>query len=72
MYRRVRPGDLATPENAQSFIETMFYSPKRYDLGKVGRYKINKRLEIDVENNAENRVLRPADVVEIVKEIIRT
>ena len=71
VYKRIRPGDLATPENAKTFLEAIFYSPKRYDLGKVGRYKLNKRLALDVANEAENRVMRPEDIVEIVKEIIR-
>jgi DNA-directed RNA polymerase subunit beta len=70
VYKRIRPGDLATPENARTFIEAIFYSPKRYDLGHVGRYKINKRLNLDIPNNTENRILRPSDIVEIVKEII--
>jgi DNA-directed RNA polymerase subunit beta len=70
VYKRIRPGDLATPENAQAFLEALFFSAKRYDLGNVGRYKLNKRLGVDIENNRENRVLRPQDIVEIVKEII--
>jgi DNA-directed RNA polymerase subunit beta len=44
VYKRIRPGDLATPETAKSFIEAMFFNLKRYDLGKVGRYKMNLRL----------------------------
>lgn len=71
VYKRIRPGDLATPENARAFLEAIFYSPKRYDLGAVGRYKINKRLGLNVPNNAANRILKPGDIVEIVKEIIR-
>jgi len=71
VYKRIRPGDLATPENAQAFLEALFYSPKRYDLGHVGRYKLNKRLGLDIPNNRDNRVLRPQDIVDIVKEIIR-
>ena len=70
VYKRIRPGDLATPENAQAFLEAIFFSPKRYDLSKVGRYKLNKRLNLDVPNTPENRILRPQDVVEIIKEII--
>ncbi|MBU6389050.1 DNA-directed RNA polymerase subunit beta, partial [Patescibacteria group bacterium] len=70
VYKRIRPGDLATPENAQAFLEAIFFSPKRYDLGKVGRYKLNRRLKLEVENTPENRVLRPQDIVEIIKEII--
>jgi DNA-directed RNA polymerase subunit beta len=71
VYKRIRPGDLATPDNARTFLEGLFFSPKRYDLGGVGRYKINKRLGLNVPSDREHRVLRPEDVVEIVKEIIR-
>ena len=70
VYKRIRPGDLATAENARAFLEAIFFSPKRYDLSRVGRYKLNRRLGLDIENTAENRVLRPQDIVEIVKEII--
>ena len=71
VYKRIRPGDLATPENAQAFLEALFYSAKRYDLGHVGRYKLNKRLGLDVPNDRDGRILRPQDIVEIIKEIIR-
>ena len=71
VYKRIRPGDLANAETAKSFLDAMFYNPKRYDLGKVGRYKINQRLALDVKDETNNRVLRIDDVVEVVKEIIR-
>lgn len=70
-YKRIRPGDLATAESAKQFIEAMFFNPKRYDLGRVGRYKINQRLGVNVENTAENRILRKDDLVAVVREIIR-
>lgn len=71
VYKRIRPGDLATPETAKSFLEAMFFNPKRYDLGKVGRYKINQRLGIDASQTLKNRILRVEDVIETVREIIR-
>ncbi|HSX41579.1 MAG TPA: DNA-directed RNA polymerase subunit beta [Candidatus Saccharimonadales bacterium] len=71
VYRRIRPGDLATVENSRTLIEGMFFDPKRYDFSKVGRYKINKRLNLNVKNTFENRIFRREDLVEIVKEIIR-
>ena len=71
VYRRIRPGDLATVDNARSLIENVFFNFKRFDLSRVGRYKMNKRLDIDVANVAENRVMRLDDLVAIVKEIIR-
>ena len=71
VYRRIRPGDLATVENSKTLIEGMFFDPKRYDFSKVGRYKLNKRLALDVPNTYENRIFRREDLVAIVKEIIR-
>ncbi len=71
VYRRIRPGDLATQDNSKSLIESMFFDFKRYDFSKVGRYKLNKRLNLDVPNTVENRVLRREDIVAIVSEIIR-
>ena len=71
VYRRLRPGDLATIDNARSLIESMFYTYKRFDFSRVGRYKINQRLDLDVENTLENRVMRLEDMVAILAEIIR-
>ncbi len=71
VYRRIRPGDLATVENSKSLIESMFFDFKRYDFSKVGRYKINKRLGLDVPNTAQYRTLRREDLVAIVSEIIQ-
>lgn len=71
VYRRLRPGDLATVDNAKSLIENMFYNYKRFDFSRVGRYKINKRLNLDVPNTSENRILRLEDLEAIIAEIIR-
>jgi DNA-directed RNA polymerase subunit beta len=71
VYRRLRPGDLATVDNARELIQRMFFDFKRFDFSRVGRYKINQRLSLDVANTAENRVMRIDDLVAIIKEIIR-
>ncbi len=71
IYKRIRPGDMATADNAKQLIEGMFYKFDRYDLGKVGRHKINQRLKIDVADTVENRVFRAEDFILTVKEIIR-
>jgi DNA-directed RNA polymerase subunit beta len=71
VYRRLRPGDLATVDNARSLLENMFYNYKRFDFSRVGRYKINKRLNLDVPNVAENRVMRLEDLIAIIAEVIR-
>ncbi|MFZ2969858.1 MAG: DNA-directed RNA polymerase subunit beta [Minisyncoccia bacterium] len=71
VYKRIRPGDLATADNARQLIEGMFFKFDRYDLGKVGRHKINQRLKIKLEDKVENRVFQPDDLILAVKEIIK-
>ena len=71
VYKRVRPGDLATEENAKQMIDSMFFDFNRYDFGAVGRYRLNQRLNVDRKNTPENRVLNIEDFVLILKEIIR-
>jgi len=70
-YRRLRPGDLATVDNARQMIERMFFDFKRFDYSRVGRFKINQRLGLDVANTAENRIFQMSDLVAIIREIIR-
>ena len=67
IYKRIRPGDLATPENAKSLIDSMFNRLDRYNLSAVGRYKMNQRLKIGSE---ESKLLRIDDLVKVIKEII--
>ncbi|MGC9048734.1 MAG: DNA-directed RNA polymerase subunit beta [Patescibacteria group bacterium] len=81
IYRKIRPGELATPDNAKSLIQAMFFNPNRYDLSPVGRYKINQRYKLLAEqgkwpfgtkiSETTARVLRPEDLVAIISEIIR-
>ncbi|MFH1145970.1 MAG: DNA-directed RNA polymerase subunit beta [bacterium] len=71
VYKRLRPGDIGTVENAKALVRSTFFDYDRYDFDKVGRYKINQRFGFDVANTPENRVLRNEDFVAIVKEIIR-
>ena len=67
-YKRLRPGDPPTLDNARSLVNSLFFNPRRYDLGKVGRYKLNKRLGLDV--TLTQRVLAKEDLVAIVRRII--
>ena len=71
VYRKLRPGDLATVENAKSMIERTFFDKKRYDYSNVGRFKINRRLHFNTPNEPEFRTLQMKDVVAIIAEIIR-
>ena len=67
VYKKVRPGELATIDSARYLISNMFFNPDRYNLAKAGRYKINQRLKRD----GKSLVLEKEDVLAIVKEIIR-
>ena len=72
VYRRIRPGDLASVENARQLIYSMFFRFDRYDFGRVGRYKLNRRFSLDLPSNKkEYRILRKEDLVLIIKEVIR-
>ncbi len=78
LYKRLRPGDPPTLENARGLLESLLFSPRRYDLAKVGRYKLNKNLwEKDPRPEARAaapdqkvRVLRPDDIFKIVERLI--
>jgi len=68
-YRRLRPGDPPNADNARSLLNSLFFNFRRYDLGKVGRYKVNKRLGLQTDITV--RILTPWDLVEIVREMVR-
>jgi DNA-directed RNA polymerase subunit beta len=72
VYRRIRPGDLASVDNARQLIHSMFFRFDRYDFGRVGRYKLNRRFNLNLPTNKKDyRILRKEDLVLIIKEIIR-
>jgi DNA-directed RNA polymerase subunit beta len=68
IYRKLRPGDPPNIENAKKLLKSLFFDPLRYDLGEVGRYKLNKRLGLEI---AEDQLaLTREDIAEIVRHII--
>ena len=71
IYKRIRPGDLATVENARDLIMKMFFSFERYDLGRVGRYKINHRFSLNFPVTKEHRTLKRDDIIAVLREIIK-
>jgi len=71
VYKRLRPGDLATEENAKQMIDAMFFNFERYDFGAVGRYRLNQRLSVERADTEENRILNTEDLVLIIGEVIR-
>jgi len=72
VYKRIRPGDLATADNAKQMIESMFFDFERYDAGRVGRYKMNRRFDLNHPFTKKFRVLRAEDVVLTIKKIIKS
>src|SRR5206468_3927338 len=68
IYRRLRPGDPPTVANARALLKRLFFDPKKYDLGRVGRYKLNQKLGIDVDLN--ERILTDRDFIAAIKYLI--
>ncbi len=69
IYRRLRPGDPPTAANARALIKRLFFDPKRYDLGRVGRYKINQKLGF--KDKTDSRILTKDDLVAATKYLLR-
>lgn len=68
LYKKLRPGEPPTVSGGQSLLESRFFDPKRYDLGKVGRYKINKKLRLTIPENV--RTLTVDDIIAVVDYLI--
>lgn len=71
IYRKIRPGDLATPENAKALIQSMFFDYRKYDMGPVARYKLNKRFKLDTPNDKKFHTFQVDDLIHILKYLIR-
>jgi len=71
IYKKIRPGDLATPENARNLIEAMFFDHKKYDMGPVARYKINRRFDLKTPNEEEFHTFQVDDFILILKHLIQ-
>ncbi|OGH69706.1 MAG: DNA-directed RNA polymerase subunit beta, partial [Candidatus Magasanikbacteria bacterium RIFCSPHIGHO2_01_FULL_47_8] len=75
VYKRIRPGDLATADNAKSLIYAMFFNFERYDLGRVGVYKFNTKFDLGYTaedyDKKDNRILSPEKLLLVLKEVVR-
>jgi len=71
IYRKIRPGDLATPENAKQLVDSLFFDFKRYDMGGIARYKLNRRFNLKTPNDEEHRVFQTDDFIGILRELIK-
>ncbi|MGE4428994.1 MAG: DNA-directed RNA polymerase subunit beta, partial [Solirubrobacteraceae bacterium] len=69
LFKKQRPGEPPTVDAAYALLQTLFFDPKRYDLTRVGRYKLNSRLHLDID--LETRHLTPEDIYALIKELIR-
>lgn len=70
-YQKIRPGEPAVLENAKELMYQTFFDPRRYDLGLVGRYKTNKRLNTNSPIERDNTVLRKEDLIESLRYLIK-
>jgi len=68
IYRKMRPGDPPTVESASALLDSLFFNPKRYNLSRVGRYKLNKRLGLHIP--LDHCTLKKEDLVEIIRKLI--
>ena len=68
LFKKQRPGEPPSIDAAKNLLNQLFFDPKRYDLTRVGRYKLNSRLHID--ESLDTRVLTPRDIIELIKELI--
>ncbi len=71
IYKKIRPGDLATPENAKALIESLFFDYKKYDMGSVARYKINRRFDLKTPNERKFHTFQVDDFILILKHLLR-
>jgi len=68
LYKKLRPGDPATIDNARSLVKNLFFNGRRYDLGSVGRYKLNRKLDLSIPQS--QRILTQDDLVRIIRRLI--
>jgi DNA-directed RNA polymerase subunit beta len=68
VFKKQRPGEPPTLDNARNLLKALFFDPKRYDLTKVGRYKLNQRLEVKVPD--DTRVLTTEDILALVRKLV--
>ena len=71
IYRKLRPGEPPTKESAQTLLENLFFKEKRYDLARVGRYKVNKKLGLNPGKPITNSTLTPEDIVATIEYLVR-
>ncbi len=69
-YRRLRPGEPPSVDNAKTLLENLFFNPRRYDLGRVGRYKLNRKLGPPSDQDEDTRTLSRQDIINLLRAMI--
>ncbi len=69
-YRRLRPGEPPSVENAKTLLDNLFFNPRRYDLGRVGRYKLNRKLGPPSDQDEDTRTLSRQDIINLLRAMI--
>jgi len=70
IYNKIRPDETVSLESAEKYIKGFFFNQRRFELGKIGRYQLNKKLGVDVELKPGNYKLYPSDIIEILKALV--
>ena len=70
-YRRLRPGEPPNVDNAKNLLDSLFFNARRYDLGRVGRYKLNSKLHPDSEEDFQELTLSPDDIVDLLRRMVQ-
>lgn len=70
IYHKMRPGEPSVLENARQFLNNLFFNSRRYDMGKVGRYKLNKKLNLNLPNDENHTTLTKEDILATVRYLI--
>src|SRR6201986_2331431 len=68
LFKKQRPGEPPSVDNARALLNQLFFDPKRYDLSRVGRYKLNSRLGLDID--LDNRTLTHDDIIQLIKKLV--
>lgn len=71
VYKKMRPGEPLVLDNAKALVHSMFFNPRRYSLGKVGRFKFNQKLELDTPNDNKHWLMFQEDLIKIIARIIQ-
>lgn len=71
IYKKMKPGEPAILEDSMNYLNAVFFNPNRYSLGKVGRFKINQKFNLDTPNDENHRLLTKEDLVHIIAHLIK-